>query len=89
MNNERKKVWSQAFERGVKESDDAIVSISKELNISETLAILLYNRGYRSAAEAKKFICYETANLNDPFLLNDMDLAVERIKKAVENNEKI
>ena len=89
MNNERKKVWSQAFIRGVKESDDAIVSISKELNISETLAILLYNRGYRSAVEAKKFICYETANLNDPFLLNDMDLAVERIKKAVENNEKI
>ena len=45
FNNERKKVWSQAFEHGVKETDNAIASISQKLNISETLAILLYNRG--------------------------------------------
>ena len=76
-NNERKKVWSQTFEHGIKESDAAIKSISKELNVSEILAILLYNRGYRTAEEAKRFICFETANLHDPYLLNDMDVAVE------------
>jgi hypothetical protein len=36
LNNERKKVWSQTFERGVKEVDAAVSNMAKELNISET-----------------------------------------------------
>ena len=89
QNNERKKVWSQTFEHGVKEHEKAVEAISQDLKIPKILAILLYNRGYRTAEEAKKFICFETADLHDPYLLNDMDAAVERIERAVQNKEKI
>jgi len=89
LKNERKKVWSQAFVRGVEETDRIIADISRELNIPEMLAILLYNRGYRSVEDVKRFICFETADLHDPYLLHDMGAAVERIENAVKSREKI
>lgn len=85
----RKKVWSQAFAYGDEKSDRAVEEISRELNVSKILAILLYNRGYRDAIKAKEFICYETTDLHDPYLLNDMKAAVIRIEKAIQSNEKI
>ena len=89
LKNERKKVWSQAFVRGVQETDRAIAEISGALKIPEILAVLLYNRGYRSVDEVKKFICIETADLHDPYLLHDMRAAVERIESALKDGEKI
>ncbi len=85
----RKRVWSQAFEYGEKASDKVVSDISRELNIPQILAILLYNRGYRTAEEAKRFICFESSDLHDPYLLDDMDKAVERIERALAQNEKI
>ncbi len=86
----REKVWNQIYSGGEnKETDDAIAGISEALGISELFAILLFNRGYRSAEEAARFLRFETADLHDPFLLRDMDAAVARIIKAVEDHEKI
>ena len=60
-----------------------------ELNISKPLAILLAQRGISSFDEAKSFFRPELTLLHDPFLMKDMDLAIERIQAAVQNKEKI
>ena len=56
----------------------------------ELLRILFYNRGIKTKAEAEAFLQpdYER-DLNDPFLMKDMDKAVERILQALEKKEKI
>ena len=63
--NKRKKVWSQAFVCGNEEKDRIVKEIAEELKIPKLLAILLYNRGYCSAKEAKRFICFETSDLHE------------------------
>ncbi|MBR4903755.1 MAG: single-stranded-DNA-specific exonuclease RecJ [Selenomonadaceae bacterium] len=74
----------------VKEANSNVVEkISAELGISELTAKILYQRGIRDAESAKNFLEPESAPFKDPFLMLGMDLAVERIKKALENNEKI
>ena len=62
-----------------------------ELDLSPALLRqLLANRNLSSRSEAEKFLApdYER-DLHDPFLMTDMDRAVERILNAVKNNEKI
>lgn len=63
--------------------------LSKELNIAESLSSLLLNRGVSTYEEAKKFFRPQLNQLHDPFLMKDMDVAIERIVKALANNEKI
>ncbi len=66
-------------------------NIQKELSeYSPFLQQLLYNRGIETKEEAEVFLnpSYEE-HLHDPFLLNDMDKAVERILSAIERNEHI
>ena len=58
-------------------------------NMSPVLHRLLMQRGIRSAEEADIFLHPSEAQLHDPFLLNDMDRAVSRIRRAMENCEKI
>ena len=63
--------------------------LSKELNIAESLSSLLLNRGISTFDESKKFFRPQLDQLHDPFLMKDMDVAIERIVKALANNEKI
>ncbi|MFA4851135.1 MAG: single-stranded-DNA-specific exonuclease RecJ [Bacteroidales bacterium] len=73
-----------------KKGDAALVkSLAKELSISPLLSNLLVQRGISSFEEAKSFFRPEFSMLHDPFLMKDMDIAVERIKKAISDNEKI
>lgn len=74
----------------LKEFDrERVVEISKEFRVSPLTSIILYNRGIRSSEDIAEFLKCDLKSLHDPYLLKDMDKAVERIRKAKENGEKI
>ena len=73
-----------------KEADKQIVErLGKELSISQQLTNLLVQRGVTTFEEAKSFFRPSLDELPDPFLMKDMDKAVERILQAIDNNENI
>ena len=55
----------------------------------DLLSRLFFNRGFRETFEIEDFFNVSVLRLHDPFLLPDMEPAVERIKKAIDGNEKI
>ena len=63
--------------------------LANELNIDPALANLLTQRGVSTFDQAKAFFRPEIDDLHDPFLMKDMDLAIERIGKAIQDNENI
>jgi single-stranded-DNA-specific exonuclease len=64
-------------------------TLAQQLRISGTLAKLLVQRGICTMQEANAFFHPEIGLLHDPFLLNDMDKAVERLNQALHLNQKI
>lgn len=70
-------------------SEEENEKLANELNIEPVLANLLVQRGVKSFDQAKAFFRPQLDDLYDPFLMKDMDLAIERIEKAIQNNEKI
>ena len=62
--------------------------LAKELNISELSARMLVVRGIRTADQARKYIRPSLDEINDPFLMRDMDKAVARLEKALQNGER-
>lgn len=63
--------------------------LARELRISEPSARLLVVRGITTGEEARRFVRPSLADLHDPFLMQDMDRAVERLLQAVESCERI
>lgn len=68
---------------------EVIHKLSLDLGIDKVLSELLVQRGVTTFDEAKCFFRPSLDNLHNPYLMKDMDLAVARIKKAIENNENI
>jgi single-stranded-DNA-specific exonuclease len=70
--------------------DESLVEkLKKDIGINEIFAKLLVQRGISSYDEAKNFFRPTLENLYDPFLMKDMDKAIERIELAIANNEKV
>ena len=63
--------------------------LASELGVDPVLAELLVQRGVHTFEQARSFFRPSLENLHDPFLMKDMDKAVERVYNAVSTGEKI
>lgn len=79
------KIWK------VKQQGDINITkhLSAALNVNMVIANLLAQRGITSFQEAKSFFRPKLSDLHDPFLMKDMDKAVERLERAINNQEKV
>lgn len=68
---------------------EVVQRLKKELGISKSLCELIAQRGIKNYQEAKHFFLPKWEELYDPFLMKDMDKAVQRILQAIDNQEKI
>ncbi len=68
---------------------EKVEHLSKVLNIDHNLSNLLVQRGIHTYDQARDFFRPELSQLHDPFLMKDMDSAINRIEMAVQRNEKI
>ena len=68
---------------------EAVDTLAHALNLSPTTATLLLQRGITAFEEARLFFNPDLAGLHDPFLMKNMDKAVSRLVRAIENHEKI
>ena len=72
-----------------KPSEEKIKHLAQALNVENFVAQLLVQRGIETFDDAKNFFRPSLEHLHDPYLMKDMDKAVERIEKAIVNNERI
>ena len=68
---------------------EAVERLATHLRMSPVLTNLLVQRGIDTVEKANKFFNPQLSDLHDPFLMKDMERAVERIERAVANNEMI
>jgi single-stranded-DNA-specific exonuclease len=63
--------------------------LTDALSVSPVITTLLYQRGIRTFDQARAFFRPDLDSLHDPFLMTDMEKAVERLQLAFKNKEKI
>ena len=72
------------------ESEECMAqTLAKKLNIAPVLALLLLRRGITTESAAKRFFRPQLTDLINPFLMKDMDLAVDRLNDAIGRKERI
>ena len=69
--------------------EKAVLALSESINVSLPVARALFNRGIETFDDAKEFFRSSIADLPSPFLLQDMQKAVERVCHAISRHEKI
>ncbi len=79
------KVWNLKHEG----DSNIIKHLSVVLNVDMVIANLLAQRGVANYAEAQAFFRPKLSDLHNPMLMKDMDKAVERLEKAIDNQEKV
>ncbi len=68
---------------------EVVNSLSTALGVDQIIATLLVERGVTTFDEAKRFFRPSLDQIHDPFLMKDMDKAIERINSAISNKERI
>ena len=69
--------------------EEEINTLIEKLKVERIVATLLHQRGLRSFEEANAFLNPDLKDLHNPFLMKNMDIAVNRLIKAIESEEKI
>ena len=77
------------YQPPTQEQREAARALAKDIGISPILCRLLQERGIRTAEEAKSFFRPQLIELHDPFLMRDMEKAVERLNLALGRKERI
>ncbi len=75
--------WMPSF------SDQTFTKAAKEEGLDSLAAQILYQRGIQTPQALAAFLHPSLDNLHDPYLLHDMEKAVERIRRAIEDYEQI
>ena len=77
------------YEPPTPERQQAIKELAEKINMSPIVADLLISRGIKTESAAKRFFRPMMNELIDPFLMNDMDVAVDRLNDAMGRKERI
>lgn len=73
----------------IAKADPAVVrTLTEECGVSELVASILAGRGYTSGEEAARFLG-SGAELSSPFEIRDMEQAADRVRRAIDESEKI
>ena len=77
------------YEPPTPEEEQAAIELGAKLNMSPILCHLLIRRGITTESAAKRFFRPQLADLINPFLMKDMDIAVDRLNDAMGRKERI
>lgn len=82
-------IYKWNYELPSPEVKSAEEQLAQEAGVHPALGHLLVQRGFTTAHEAKRFFRPQLADLHDPFLMNDMQEAVDRLNEAMIRKERI
>ena len=70
-------------------NEEEVEKIENEYEINKLLATILVNRNIKEPKDIRLFLKPTRADFHDPYLIKDMEIAVQRIIKAINNKEKV